>query len=106
VYYDTIRGIADDRSKDSDVAFFAYNNLKLQSAPRKLKEKDVIKIILDLTEGFESISITVNEGEFSYTFAEPLSTPPKGDPSEYWFGATFGRFNNIFPFLKSYLTDQ
>ena len=82
------RGIADDRSKESETSFFAVNSQRLHAAPRKLKMGDVITINCDLDEG--SLVISVNDGEFSYNFAQPGATVPKGSASGFWFGATFG----------------
>jgi len=56
---------------------------------------DVITINCDLDEG--SLIISVNDGEFSYNFAQPGgATVPKGSASGFWFGATFGMFYIIY----------
>ena len=57
-------------------------------APRKLAVNDIITITVDLQEGY--LEISVNNGEFSHKFLNTPSSPLSGDPSGYWFGATFG----------------
>ena len=89
------RGIADDRSKESETAFFAVNNNRLFIAPRKLRVGDVVAVVTDLTEGANSITISVNENEFSYTFVDPAGVPPWGNPANFWYGATFGTLRII-----------
>lgn len=80
------RGIADDRSKPSESAYFAANGHKIENAPRKLKAGDVIAITVDLNSG--SLEINVNSGEFRHRFT--TSPLPQGSPRDFWFGATFG----------------
>ena len=82
------RGIADDRSKDGEHAFFAFNNQRLLVAPRKLRLDDTVHMTVDLDEGL--LTISVNDGEFAYSFTDPTAKAPKGNYSGYWFGATFG----------------
>eukprot|EP01035_Chromulina_nebulosa_P020109 gene20109-26109_t len=111
-------GIADDRSKESENAFFAYNGIKVQSAPRPLKLNDVISLILNLDIG--SLEISVNYGEFSHIFGPVYSNIlptfnkaelsnkhtissqcPIGSPADFVFGATLG-FNS-FHVIKNIL---
>ena len=109
-------GIADDRSKDSENAFFAVGGTRVSVAPRKLKVGDVISITVDLNVGYAIFSI--NNGEFTYTFGKVESRPdnqstinqnvPKGDVREYWFGATFANDHKLrishSPLINSGLT--
>lgn len=88
--FNAVRGIADDRSKETEFAYFSAHNQRLQAAPRKLMLNDVITMALDLVNG--SLTITVNESEFSFTFGANSQSPaPKGQPTSYWYGATFGK---------------
>lgn len=73
-------GIADDRSRDTDPAFFAINSEKVATAPRSLKRGDIITVIANFTVGV--VEIVINYGEFSHIFgSSALVGVPQGGGS-------------------------
>ena len=103
-------GISDDRQSREPASFYADGRMVGQ-APRKLKQGDVITVIVDISE--EVCIIAVNDFEFSVTFHQNVGeeTPsersseagthlrikkagPKAD-NQHWFGATFANDHRL-----------
>jgi hypothetical protein len=91
------RGIADDRGKESSCAFFAVDNRKIQTAPRKLAVGDCISLIVDLAVGTLDIEVTGLSGDhFECKFtADGNAKGPVGKPKDFWFGATFANDHKL-----------
>ena len=106
-------GIVDDRSRESENAYFAFSGLKIRAAPRKLRRGDVITIILDLQT--PRLEITINFGEFTHVYGTSIEgckfavlaagigvtsfdTPSISDnvaSADFVFGATFANDHKL-----------
>ena len=80
-------GVADDRSKEQEHAFFVAEGNTAKIWSRKFKEGDVITVTCDLEQGLATIDVN---GDFSFRFSGLV-----GKPDDYLMGSTLANDHKL-----------